>query len=162
MNIKSITLALVMALGLTTSASGVAQVQLSDGCDFVNSDIFDAQYGSVGPIMRVFATNERILLSTASPISTGTPTTTSLFINSTEVDTDGFPGTVSYQFLGDGSAQVDWEIDSGNVTWTAECFVDDPPPSSATPIPTLGWQGLALLATLLAGFTYYRRRNFIT
>ena len=162
MNVKSITLALVLALGLTTGASGVAQTGLSEGCDYVNNNFFDAEYGSSGSNARVFAANETIVVSATAPIVTGTPTKISFFLNSTEIDTDGFPGTVSYKILSDGSPLPSWFVDNGVVNWTAECFADEPPSSSSTPIPTLGWQGIALLATLLAGFAYYRRRNVIT
>jgi hypothetical protein len=30
---------------------------------------------------------------------------------------------------------------------------------SATPVPTLNWQGIILLVTLMAGFSYYWRRK---
>ena len=162
MSVKSITLALVLALGLTTGTSGVAQTGLSEGCDYVNNDFYDAAYGDSGWNLRDFAANEKIVVTAAAPIINGTPTKISFYLDNVEVDTDGFPGTVSYQVLADGPVLPSWDIDSGTVTWTAECFADEPPPSSATPVPTLSWQGIALLITLLAGFAYYRRRNFIT
>jgi hypothetical protein len=162
MSIKSITLAFVMAMGLTTSAGGVAQTGLSEGCDYVNNDFYDAAYGDSGSNDRDFAANEIIIVSATTPIITGTPTTISFFVNGIEVDTDGFPGTVSYRVLADGPVLPSWRIDNANVSWTAECFAGEPLPSVATPIPTLGWQGIALLATLLAGFAYYRRRKVIT
>ena len=167
MKIKFFAPILILALGLITTAEGLAQEQISEICRAINNNSGPSEQKYRAALMDLseFFAGERIVVSSGAPFD-GTPTQTELSIDITEiVDTDGFPGTVSYQFLVDESVRVGWEVSGPvypNVTWTIDCYPDELPTLTPTPIPTLNWQGLALLVMLLMGFTHYRRRKIIS
>ena len=166
MKFKSIVFYLVFASGLATSTSGITQVQIEAGCDFLRNQEVDSYSSTYGTLE--FNAGERIVISSGLPANSGTPITTILSLDSVVVDTDGFPGTVSYKFLVDRTVQILWAIEGsnpyngGNVTWTTDCIADDVVyvPYNSTGIPTLKWQGVAVLITLLTGFAYYHRGKF--
>ena len=141
---------------LTASTSGIAQVPvpISAGCAEINA-VSDLSSG--GSFINDFLAYERIVLTADLPDS-GTPTGITLSVDSTEVDSDGFPGEVSYQILVDGSAEILYRSEGGSVTWEGTCAPGKPPSNS---IPALSWQGITVLVTLLTGFAYYRRRKAI-
>ena len=157
MGIKHLVLALVLTMGLITSTGGEAQVAVSRGCDVINSDFFDDEYNG-GQTQKDFFSGERLEFTSAAPVTSGEPTETRLFINSVQVDSDGFPGTVTYQFTSDENAVIQWSVNGGTVQWTASCFAAAEP-ETAAPIPALNWQGIAVLVAFLTGFAYYRRRK---
>ena len=166
MKFKSIVFYLVFVSGLATSTSGITQVQIAAGCDYLNNQEVES-YSSTRGILKFYA-GERIVISSGLPANSGTPVTTILSLDSVVVDTDGFPGTVSHTFLVDRAVQILWAIEGsnpyngGNVTWTTDCNTGDViyVPQYPNAIPTLNWQGVAVLITLLTGFAYYHRRKF--
>jgi len=153
MKLKSFLIAVVLLSTLTTGAPGLAQTKLSIGCDYINGASWPITASRIQLFLE-FAEKERIIASTTSNLSTGTPipTQTQLYIDDVLVDKDDFPGVVAYRFLADGARNVSWEVDPGNALWTIRCLANQP---SAT-VPTLGWKGVALLASLLAGIACFR------
>lgn len=158
MGIKHLAFSLVLIMGLIICTGGEAQVAASRGCDVINGDFFDGEYNS-GQMQKDFFSGERLEFNSAAPVTSGEPTETRLLVNSVLVDSDGFPGTVTYQFTSDENAFIQWGV-TGTVQWTSRCFpATDAQPGTATPIPTLSWQGIMVLVALLMGFGYYRRRK---
>jgi hypothetical protein len=164
MKFKSFTFSLVLALGLATSMSGVAQAQIESGCDYLRNNNEDNYYHSTIGTLK-FNAGETIVISSGEPSDDSPHVATQLTLDGILVDTDGFPGTVHYQFLADRTVQIQWYIEGtnvfngGNVTWTTKCIQIGQYKGSSESIPTLSWQGITVLITLLTGFTYYRRRK---
>lgn len=152
---KSIALALV--LGLITS--GFAQAKISVGCKELNHPSLDVlAAGGVGSYP--FFAGETVVMSAKPPV-TGTPTSLELFFALVSIDADGFPGTLSHQFLADQTGQILWTVFGGSATWDVECFAVQAV-EPATPVPGLNWQGIVILVMLLSGFVYFRRRRIVS
>ena len=167
MKIKSFAFILILSTGLIASINGFAQVRISEGCNRLNEPDLDGQYFAPDPLIQLpFFANERIVVSAGAPEVDGVSTKIDLFVPFV-VDTDGFPGTVSHLFLTDYPDETDnivhWGTDGGLPTWTVECFpAGAPTPTPSASIPTLNWQGIAMLILVLVGFAYYRSRKIST
>ena len=62
-----------------------------------------------------------ITASAAPPTQVGTPTTLLLRVDFVEVDTSGFPGTVTYTFPTDATVALNWDLFPGNAVWSVGC-----------------------------------------
>jgi Ca2+-binding RTX toxin-like protein len=117
--------ALVLAaLGTAALVAPANAHALSEGCDGANGSPFDSEYGRGGTVGVAWGAGETITASAGQP-SSGTPTTVSLTVAGTTVDTAAFPGTVEYTFPSDGAPDVFWAVDGETATWTVTCT---PPP----------------------------------
>jgi uncharacterized repeat protein (TIGR01451 family) len=113
-------------------ASAQTTQPLSAGCHAVNDPARDAFLASdfVGPLQ--FFAGEEITATATEPTEFGPTTTLILAVDGTTVDTDGFPGTVSYIFPATTTATVSWDVDQGNVTWALSCRGGQTPPPPVT------------------------------
>ena len=124
-----------------STTSGAATPSL--GCDFLNSGAADGTYGSTGLAVKDYAAGEVITVSATIAVGQATPSSiyltkrvaeNSVFIEDpVEVDTDGFPGTVTYTIPTDASYRLSWGGVGGGAEWQATCEpASAPPPSSST------------------------------
>lgn len=109
---------------------------LSDGCAAANSPEYDGLYasGAAGNGAAFFHAGEVVVAQASEPTSFGTPTEIAMRVSDDPpafevvvVDTDGFPGTVTYAIPADGTYLVNWTSFDANVTWTVNCTAPPPP-----------------------------------
>jgi len=103
-----------------------------------------------------FLAGEALEISAGYPQTFGPTTGIFLEVDGVEVDTDGFPGILSYRFPAIATAiNVNWGTTdmSSNVTWTVQCS-----PAVAA-VPTMPPYGLALLSGLLGLIGILRLRK---
>jgi hypothetical protein len=163
MKIRLLALTLVMTTGVFTSSNGFA-VDFPEGCDRLNQSDLDGLYSHLVPdVFFGMKAGETISISANTPTSSGTPTDIILSVDESQVDSDVFPGALSHQFLTDGLFEIQWTGSPGNSTWSVECELIDvvTPVIPVIPVPTLSWQGIAVLVTLLTGIAFYRRRKLV-
>ena len=153
----------VSILGLSIKAN--AQAAPSAGCDILNG-VDLATLNPTGAILgapRAFFAGDTIVATVASPTATGTPTGVQLEIDTIVVDSDSFPGSVTYVFPADGNFQVDMRLDAAQATWTLTCgqpiVPPVPGPATAAPVPTLSVWALGVLIALTGLIGFSRRRN---
>jgi hypothetical protein len=129
----------------------LAQAALSPGCTAINDPAWDGNYGGGGPGAHDFYAGETLTMTAGTPTVGGTPDTLRLFIGVTLVDTESFPGTLTYTFPADTNTTVSWDTlllsgDAPDVTWTVSCeytgLPERPTPSSAAPVPVPGCDAL--------------------
>ena len=132
---RAVLVSVALATGLLVGVvAGPASGQtLSSGCQIMNSPLLDGHFaGATMGRLEPFFAGEQITVTAAEPTSVGDPTTHTLRISNTVVDTTEFPGTVSYTFPADTTATVQWSSDSGaNLTVSMSCQLAPPLPTSA-------------------------------
>lgn len=160
-------LSITVSIGWTVTTQ--AQVSSSDGCQLLNSAARDglyASYGGGGTAVQFFA-GDLVQINAGNPSDFGSATSTSLFVsgpnedfvdfdNGTPVDTDIFPGSLSYEFPADITTVVGWKVDQDNVTWTVSCVSSEVSTPPATAVPTMPAYGLVL--TMLGLLVVVSRR----
>ena len=141
---------LLMISILGFSVQGGAQSAASEGCDIINGVDLPAvnPTGNIFGISREYFAGDTILATISPPIGNGTPTSVELQVDGNVVDSDGFPGSVTYVFPSDGSFDVDFILDTGQASWTLTC---GQPPQAVPAVPFYGLAltilGLLLLAS---------------
>jgi hypothetical protein len=122
------------------SAQGGAQSAASEGCNIINGVDLPAlnPTGNIIGISRAYFAGDTILATISPPTGSGTPTSVELQVDGSVVDSDGFPGSVTYVFPSDGSFDVDFILDNGQASWTLTC---GQPPQA---VPTMPIYGLVL------------------
>ena len=107
----------------TASALLTGKTNGSD-CDSVfNDPFFDRMYGALGT-SGTFAAGDVLTLSADEPENPGPFPTTQIILSVDEssVASAPFPGgTIAYTFATDGFHTLQWNSDSGGVTWTVSC-----------------------------------------
>jgi uncharacterized repeat protein (TIGR01451 family) len=113
----------VVAAGALVGA-GPANAAPSEGCTLINGPSVDGVYNSAFAEPRSYMAGETILVTAGSPDS-GLTSAISLRVGVDNpppvVDTDGFPGSLTYTIPADGSYALGWAADVGNVTWSVSC-----------------------------------------
>jgi len=122
------------------SVQGNAQPETSEGCDILNGVDLPAlnPTGGIDGISRAYFAGDTILATVSPPTENGPPTSIELRLDGNVVDSDSFPGSVTYVFPSDGNFQVDIDLDDGQATWTLTC---GQPPQA---VPTMPIYGLVL------------------
>jgi hypothetical protein len=96
---------------------------VSEGCGSLNEGPLRGSYVSAG-LSATFKAGETMTMSAGEP-SIGNPTGLSLSVNSVDVDTEAYPGTVHYTIPADGTYGVGWTIlpvlIGVGATWTVSC-----------------------------------------
>lgn len=106
----------------TASASLTGKTNGSD-CDFFNDPFFDRMYGALGT-SGTFAAGDVLTLSADEPEDPGPFPTTQIIlsVDGSSVASAPFPGgTIAYTFATDGFHTLQWNSNSGGVTWTVSC-----------------------------------------
>ncbi len=116
-------MALTAALLVAMPASPASALS---GCQIV--DIGPEFGGTVGFSGYEFFAGEQITGTPSTPTGSATPTTITLTVDGTVVDTTAFPGTVSYIFPADDtSVRVEFRVSPGSsVTWDLSCQLARP------------------------------------
>jgi hypothetical protein len=137
---KILVLLSLMIFILGFSFQGSAQPATSEGCDILNGVDLPAlnPTGGILGISRAYFAGDTILATVSPPTANGTPTSVELRVDGNVVDSDSFPGSVTYVFPSDGNFQVDMDLDDGEATWTLTC---GQPPQA---VPTMSSYGLLL------------------
>ena len=137
---RILVLLLFMISILGFSLQGSAQPATSEGCDILNGVDLPARNptGGILGISRAYFAGDTILATVSPPTANGTPTSVELRVDGNVVDSDSFPGSVTYVFPSDGNFDVDMDLDDGQATWTLTC---GQPPQS---VPTMPIYGLVL------------------
>ena len=132
-------LSLIISI-LGFSVQGSAQQATSEGCDILNGTDLPAlnPTGGILGISRAYFAGDTILATVSPPTANGTPTSVELRVDGNVVDSDSFPGSVTYVFPSDGNFQVDMDLDDGQAAWTLTC---GQPPQA---VPTMPIYGLVL------------------
>jgi len=99
----------------------VAQQPLSEGCMDLNHRSADGFYGGMEYAPLSFFAGEFITISAGQPFSWAPTESVLLFVDDTQVDSTGFPGSVTYTFVADANVSVGWHLDTGNATWSVHC-----------------------------------------
>ena len=107
----------------TASALLTGKANGSD-CDFFNDQpFFNRLYGSLGT-SGTFAAGDVLTLSAGGPENPGPFPTTQIIlsVDGSFATSAPFPGgTIVYTFATDGFYALQWNSDSGGVTWTVSC-----------------------------------------
>lgn len=154
-------LVIVLILGLI-SIDGFAQAAPLSGCEaFRDTASFSVSVWYIPGDYQFYA-GETLFVSVTPPV-VGSPTLVELIFG---YATPGFsvmasttvPGIMSYTFPANElvtNLGLQTFPFPDSVTVKFSCV------KPATPVPTLNWQGIAALVTLLTGFAYYRRRKVV-
>jgi hypothetical protein len=138
--------AAAVALAAAAVAPPASAQNLSPGCQALNDPVFDFVYGASGVPSMPFAKGEVISASAGEPTAFAPPVTVILGVNTVEVDTAAFPGTVEFVIPAAGDYSVLWAVHPEDVislsvaTWTVKCEAPDPA------------QAIADLQALVSGF----------
>ena len=92
-------------------------------CDSFNDPSFDRLYGALGT-SGTFAAGDTLTLSADEPENPGPFPTTQIILSVDDsfVASAPFPGgTIVHTFPADGFHTLQWNSDSGGVTWTVSC-----------------------------------------
>ena len=123
---------LVVLAGMLAGFGAVpaqAQSTLSAGCALANDEFFDVVGTLGGSINQQPFFAGETLIATAGEPSTGAPDGVVMYLDSFNfVDTETFPGTVSYTFPADVTETIGWTITSnglpaefGSASWAISC-----------------------------------------
>lgn len=112
----------VMTAGAVSliAAPAAPAAALSEGCLAASADIGN-HYTERNIFAQDFLAGETLTVTAGEPWSTLLPTEVVLEVGGVPVDTDTFPGTVSYTFPADVNTSIRWLVDHGNATWTTTC-----------------------------------------
>lgn len=161
MTLKKILLLSFIASILGLSINANAQDAPSEGCGILNG-IDLAALNPISSILgggpRNFFSGDTIVATVAPPTASGTPTGVQLEVDTIVVDSDGFPGSVTYVFPADGDFEVDLILNTlpAQATWTITC---GQPPTAAAPVPTMSVWALGVLIGLTGLIGFNRRRT---
>ena len=92
-------------------------------CDSFNDPLFDGLYGALGT-SGTFAAGDTLRLSAGEPENPGHFPTTQIILSVDESFAGSAPfpdGTIVYTFTADDFHTLQWNSDSGGVTWTVSC-----------------------------------------
>lgn len=146
----------VAIAGLSLNAA--AQPTSSAGCDNLNGVDLDAQNpvrGIGNSVPRAFFAGDTISATVNPPTALGTPDSIELLIDGSRVDSDGFPGSLTYLIPTDGDFLVLMRTNAAEATWTLTCSQS----AASQTVPTIGIWGIGMLIGLIGVLGMYQRRR---